>query len=156
MFDSGFLEMMVVAVVALLVVGPERLPGIARKVGAFVGKARAFVNTTKADIEKELQAEEMKSMLSRQEKEISNLRDMMQSAKQNIHHEVEELDHAVSKAVETETVTTSENNEVLTESELLTQQHIENNVSPHNVENDATMSAGNSSSSSTKDNIDAK
>ena len=96
MFDSGFLEMMVVAVVALLVVGPERLPGIARKVGAFIGKARAFVNTTKADIEKELQAEEMKSMLSRQEQEISNLRDMMQEAQQTIHKEVEELTEATT------------------------------------------------------------
>ncbi|MEE9302326.1 MAG: Sec-independent protein translocase protein TatB [Thiotrichaceae bacterium] len=100
MFDSGFLEMIVVAVIALLVVGPERLPGIARKVGTFVGKARAFVNTTKADIEKELQAEEMKSMLSRQEQEISELRNMMQDAQQTIHKEVEELDGSVSAAMQ--------------------------------------------------------
>ncbi len=92
--------MIVVAVIALLVVGPERLPGIARKVGTFVGKARAFVNTTKADIEKELQAEEMKSMLSRQEQEISELRNMMQDAQQTIHKEVEELDGSVSAAMQ--------------------------------------------------------
>ncbi len=99
MFDSGFLELMVVAVIALLVVGPERLPGIARKVGAFVGKARAFINTTKADIEKELQASEMKSMLSRQEKEISELRDMMQDTKKTIEHEVEALDESLEKSL---------------------------------------------------------
>ncbi len=99
MFDSGFLEMLIIGVVALLVVGPERLPGLARKAGHFIGKARAFVNTTKADIEKELQAEEMKSMLSRQKQEISELRDMMQDATQNISKEVAELDDTVSKSV---------------------------------------------------------
>ncbi|MEE9351016.1 MAG: Sec-independent protein translocase protein TatB [Thiotrichaceae bacterium] len=109
MFDSGFLELMVVAVIALLVVGPERLPGIARKVGAFVGKARAFINTTKADIEKELQASEMKSMLSRQEKEISELRDMMQDAKKTIEHEVEELDESLDKSLADASSTSTKN-----------------------------------------------
>jgi sec-independent protein translocase protein TatB len=97
MFDSGFLEMLVIGVVALLVVGPERLPGLARKAGHLIGKARAFVNTTKADIEKELEAEEMKSMLSRQEQEISELRDMMQDATQTIHKEVEALDENLAE-----------------------------------------------------------
>ncbi len=92
MFDSGFLEMIVVAVIALLVIGPERLPAVARKVGKFVGKARAFINTTRSDIEKELRAEEMKAMLSKQEQEISELRDMMQNTQQTIHKEVQELD----------------------------------------------------------------
>ena len=99
MFDSGFLEMLVIGVVALLVVGPERLPGLARKAGQLVGKARAFVNTTKADIEKELQAEEMKSMLSRQEQEISELRDMMQDATQTLNKEVSEIDSVVSESI---------------------------------------------------------
>ena len=99
MFDSGFLEILVIGVVALLVVGPERLPGLARKAGQLIGKARAFVNTTKADIEKELQAEEMKSMLSRQEQEIGELRDMMQDATQGIKKEVVELDDKVAESV---------------------------------------------------------
>lgn len=99
MFDSGFLEILVIGVVALLVVGPERLPGLARKAGQLIGKARAFINTTKADIEKELQAEEMKSMLSRQEQEIGELRDMMQDATQSIKKEVVELDDKVAESV---------------------------------------------------------
>lgn len=97
MFDSGFLEMLLIAVIALLVVGPERLPGIARKAGKLLGKARAFVRTTRADIEKEIQAEEMKSILSRQEKEISELRDMMRDAQQTIHNEVAELDENLAE-----------------------------------------------------------
>ena len=97
MFDSGFLEMLMVAVIALLVIGPERLPAVARKVGRFVGKARAFINTTRSDIEKELRAEEMKAMLSRQEQEISELRNMMQDAQQTIHKEVQELDENLAE-----------------------------------------------------------
>lgn len=78
MFESSFLEMLVIGVVALLVIGPERLPGLARKVGRWLGKARAFIATTRADIEREIRAEEMRSMLSRQEEEIRELRNLMQ------------------------------------------------------------------------------
>ncbi|MCK5726539.1 MAG: twin-arginine translocase subunit TatB [Thiotrichaceae bacterium] len=92
MFESGFLEILVIGVIALLVVGPERLPGIARKVGGFVGKARAFINTTKADIAKEIQAEEMKAMLTKQEDTINELKDMMQDAQGKVQDSVQSLD----------------------------------------------------------------
>lgn len=78
MFESSFLEMLVIGIVALLVIGPERLPGLARKVGRWLGKARAFIATTRSDIEREIRAEEMRSMLSRQEEEIRELRNLMQ------------------------------------------------------------------------------
>lgn len=77
MFEAGFLEMLVIGVIALLVIGPERLPGIAAKVGRWIGKARAFIATTRADIEREIRAEEMREMLNKQEEEIRELRDMM-------------------------------------------------------------------------------
>ncbi|MBF0255878.1 MAG: twin-arginine translocase subunit TatB [Gammaproteobacteria bacterium] len=66
MFDVGFMEMLLVAVVALVVVGPERLPGLARTTGAWLGRARAFVSNVKADIDKELKAEELKRILDEQ------------------------------------------------------------------------------------------
>lgn len=115
MFDSGFLEILVIAVVALLVVGPERLPSLARKAGHLIGKARAFVNTTKADIEKELQAEELKSMVSRQEQEISELRDMMQDATQTIHKEVEALDANLAEKTNMNLGSSSEEADLLTD-----------------------------------------
>lgn len=77
MFDSGFLELLIVGIIALLVVGPERLPGVAAKTGQFVGKMKAFVANTREDIEKEIRSEEMQSMLNQQKSEISELRDMM-------------------------------------------------------------------------------
>jgi len=57
MFDIGFAELLVIAVVALLVIGPERLPRVARTAGMWVGRARRFVSTVKADIDRELAAE---------------------------------------------------------------------------------------------------
>lgn len=81
MFDAGFLEMLIIGIIALLVVGPERLPGVAAKAGKMVGKMKAFIATTREDIEKELRAEELKNMLVKQKEEISELRDMMQNTK---------------------------------------------------------------------------
>lgn len=66
MFDVGFWELAIIAVVALLVIGPERLPGVARTAGLWFGKMRGFVTSVKADIDKELQADELKKMLDRQ------------------------------------------------------------------------------------------
>ncbi len=84
MFDAGFLEMLLIGVIALLVIGPERLPGIAAKAGKMIGKARAFVASTRSDIEREFQAEEMRNLLKKQESEISELRDIMQSKAEDL------------------------------------------------------------------------
>ena len=66
MFDIGFAELLVIAVVALLVIGPERLPRVARTAGMWVGRARRFVSSVKADIDRELAADELKKALSKQ------------------------------------------------------------------------------------------
>ncbi|MEZ5451038.1 MAG: Sec-independent protein translocase protein TatB [Thiolinea sp.] len=89
MFDAGFLEMLLIGVVALLVIGPERLPGIAAKAGRMVGKARAFVAATRSDIERELKTEEMRNLLNQQEKEIRELRDLMQGQTDNVRRELD-------------------------------------------------------------------
>ncbi len=60
MFDVGFWELAVISVVALLVLGPERLPRAVRTTGLWISKARRTVTTMKAEIERELDVEEMK------------------------------------------------------------------------------------------------
>jgi sec-independent protein translocase protein TatB len=77
MFDFGFWELVVVGVVALLVVGPDRLPGLARQLGTWVGNTKRFVSSVRADIERELQSEELRRMLDEQRNEIRQLKGMI-------------------------------------------------------------------------------
>ncbi|MDE2584068.1 MAG: Sec-independent protein translocase subunit TatB [Betaproteobacteria bacterium] len=62
MFDVGFSELMVIAVVALIVIGPERLPKVARTAGHLLGRLQRYVNDVKADINREMQLEELKKL----------------------------------------------------------------------------------------------
>jgi sec-independent protein translocase protein TatB len=66
MFDVGFLELVLVGVVALIVVGPERLPRLARTAGMWIGRARRTLTSVKAEIDRELKAEELKQILEKQ------------------------------------------------------------------------------------------
>ena len=68
MFDIGFWELSLILVIALLVVGPERLPRMARTAGMWMGKMRRFVRSVQTDIKKELAAEELKRTLAEQAK----------------------------------------------------------------------------------------
>ena len=62
MFDIAFSELLVIALVALLVIGPEKLPKVARTMGHLTGRLQRYVSTVKADIERELQAEELRRL----------------------------------------------------------------------------------------------
>lgn len=63
MFDIGGWEILIIAVVGLIVIGPERLPDVARTVGRWVGRIRRFIVNVKADIDKEIQQEELKKAI---------------------------------------------------------------------------------------------
>jgi len=63
-FDVGFTELMVIAVVALIVIGPERLPRVARTLGHLFGRLQRYVNDVKADINREIELEELKKFKS--------------------------------------------------------------------------------------------
>ena len=66
MFDIGFSELIMVALVSLLVIGPERLPKVARLAGFWIGKTRNMVASVKAEIKQELQAEELRQIFKEQ------------------------------------------------------------------------------------------
>lgn len=68
MFDIGLWEMMLIGLVALIVVGPERLPRLARTAGLWLGKGQALLAQVKSDIDRELRAEELKRLLDEQKK----------------------------------------------------------------------------------------
>ncbi len=81
MFDIGFWELVVVAVVALIVVGPEKLPKLARVCGLWLGRANTSLQAIKKDIAKELRAEELQQALKKTQ-DLSVLDDIIESKQQ--------------------------------------------------------------------------
>ena len=82
MFEIGFLELALLGVIALLVVGPSRLPGLVRTVGVWVGRAQRLVSQVRADIEREVRADELRkaakeysptAVISDMKKEVEDL-----------------------------------------------------------------------------------
>ncbi|MEA3275448.1 MAG: Sec-independent protein translocase protein TatB [Pseudomonadota bacterium] len=68
MFDVGFWELALIGLVALLVVGPERLPRLARTAGLWIGRGRRMLSSVKAEIDREMKADELKEILDKQAK----------------------------------------------------------------------------------------
>ena len=83
MFDFGFWEIAIIGVITLIVVGPERLPALARKAGIFAGKLNKFLNKVKADINEELKTDELKGHLSMDD-EKSIISDITNEAKSSV------------------------------------------------------------------------
>ena len=77
MFDVGFLELAVILVLGLLVLGPERLPKAAQKVGYWFGKARRYVEGMKTQVEAEFDSSEVKRLLHNQEVQIRELQNKL-------------------------------------------------------------------------------
>ena len=88
MFEIGFWELVMVGVVALIVVGPEQLPGLARKAGFWLGKARRMIAEMKAEVDRELHLEEIKQSL-RQQADLGEMKDLADQVK-SFRREVEE------------------------------------------------------------------
>jgi len=68
MFDIGFWEFALIGVITLIVVGPERMPAIARKAGHYVGKVKKFIAKVQEDIGDEIEADKLKEHLSIEDK----------------------------------------------------------------------------------------
>ena len=81
MFDFSFPELMVVLVVGLIVIGPERLPKVARTLGHLFGRMQRYANDVKADITREMELEELKKLQD-------SMRDAVQSVEQSVHKEI--------------------------------------------------------------------
>ncbi|MFW5450402.1 MAG: Sec-independent protein translocase protein TatB [Methylophagaceae bacterium] len=88
MFDIGFWELLLIAIVALIVVGPERLPKLVRVTGFWVGKANASIQAVRSEISRELRAEELKQTLNKPVDEIAELQSILST---------KETDNPVSK-----------------------------------------------------------
>lgn len=103
MFDIGFSELMVIALVALVVIGPEKLPKVARTAGALFGRFQRYVGDVKADIKREIELDELKKMRDSVEAQARDLehsiRDSARSLEQDLNRSAGALEQAVSAPV---------------------------------------------------------
>ncbi|HEY8855937.1 MAG TPA: Sec-independent protein translocase protein TatB [Rugosibacter sp.] len=93
MFDIGFSELLMIAVVALIVIGPERLPKVARTAGLLSGRLRRYVNDIKADISREMQLDELKKMQQ-------DVADRIAAAESTVRHEMNEVESSITQKIE--------------------------------------------------------
>ena len=105
MFDIGFSEIVVIGVVALIVIGPERLPKTARTVGLLFGRLQRYVNDVKADISREIELDELRRLKSEMHGAAQDLEQSVKSAANDVASGVRnvesELNQAAQRAVET-------------------------------------------------------
>lgn len=102
MFDIGFLELVVVGIIALIVLGPERLPGAARSLGMWVGKAKQGFNTIKQEIDRELKMQEIQQQLAEQKAKLEQQIQLesLQQLKQDSDSALETLTRQVNEPAE--------------------------------------------------------
>ena len=84
MFDIGFTEIVVIAVVALIVIGPERLPKTARTLGHLFGRLQRYVNDVKSDISREMELEELRKLQQEMKSAASDLESSMTAAARDV------------------------------------------------------------------------
>lgn len=82
MFDIGLWEVIVIGIIGLLVIGPDKLPGVASTLGRWVGRTRAYIQTVKNDIDSELRAQELHEMM--QPKERDDLYEFIEDTKREL------------------------------------------------------------------------
>jgi len=85
MFDIGFSEIVVIAVVALIVLGPERLPKAARTMGHLFGRLQRYVNDVKSDINREMELEELKKL----QQEVKSAAQELETSVSSVAHDVQ-------------------------------------------------------------------
>lgn len=91
MFDISFMELLVISMVALIVIGPERLPTVARTLGNLYGRCRNFVYSVRTDIHNEMRMEELKKMQSSVQETVQSIEDSVQQGVDQLKTTVAEV-----------------------------------------------------------------
>ncbi|HWT54485.1 MAG TPA: Sec-independent protein translocase protein TatB [Rhodocyclaceae bacterium] len=92
MFDIGFSELIVIALVALIVIGPERLPRVARTAGALLGRFQRYVNDVKSEVRREMELEDLKKFQS-------ELTEQVREVEHSIHKELRSAEEVARGAL---------------------------------------------------------
>ena len=93
MFDIGFSELLAIGVVALVVIGPERLPRVARTAGLLLGRMQGYVNQVKADIHREMQLDELKKLQG-------DVRQSMRDFERGVADEMRGIEQDVERSID--------------------------------------------------------
>ena len=92
MFDVSLSELMVIGVVALIVIGPERLPKVARTAGVLLGRLQRYVSDVKSDINREMQLDELKKLQQQ-------VTEQVRSVETSVNHEMREIESSVTPSI---------------------------------------------------------
>jgi len=112
MFDIGASELFVIGVVALIVIGPERLPRVAKTLGHLFGRLQRYVSEVKSDINREIELEELRALKATMQDAARTIEQSVTSQVNYIDNEVKQAGAEVQKQVES------------------AQQHVESAVAP--------------------------
>jgi sec-independent protein translocase protein TatB len=101
MFDIGFQELLLIGVLSLLIMGPERLPGAIRTASLWLGRLRSSFQQIKTEIEREVGADEIKRQLHNEAllKSLEQAKSELNDTAHSIKPEIEKLEHDVNAAV---------------------------------------------------------
>src|SRR5579859_4802785 len=100
MFDIGFSELLVIGVVALIVIGPERLPRVARTLGHLAGRLQRYVSDVKADINREIELDELRKMRDEVQKAASNIEASVTAEVSKTQAELDKTAEELNKSVQ--------------------------------------------------------
>ncbi len=88
MFDIGFTELMLIALVGLIVIGPERLPRVARTAGHLLGRLQRYVSDVKSDISREMQIEDLKKLQAQVEEQARSVEQQVNERMKSVETEL--------------------------------------------------------------------
>ena len=107
MFDIGFSELVVIAVVALIVIGPERLPKAARTMGHLFGRLQRYVNDVKADINREIELDELRKLQKEVQTAAADLKSSVEGAARDVETGVRNVENELNAGA-TDSATTAD------------------------------------------------
>ena len=100
MFDIGFSELLVIGVVALIVIGPEKLPRVARTIGHLAGRLQRYVSDVKADINREIELDELRKMRDTMQNAASDLQASVNAEMTKAESELSKTADDLNKSVQ--------------------------------------------------------
>lgn len=98
MFDVSFSELLLIGVIALIVIGPERLPKVARTVGHLLGRAQRYVSDVKTDIQREIEIDSLTDLKGQMEDAAKSVKSSMEDASASLRKPLDDAQEALKDA----------------------------------------------------------